>query len=194
MCSLCFTPNLSSILLIEKDQNLTNLKGIADSRKQIKKLRTLRREVKDVRDKLKVALNGDIQRTKNILQNHKELQRLYTHMPPGMIIDNMDQRTFVKRKELDRLLYRKRQLSKEYKTKLMKFAKAQDRIRFMDVFDLKEDDMGKRLRMELKNSETRMRAIKTISRAYKKIISIMMHVSIHMEWSYMNKRINHFVF
>lgn len=83
-------------------------------------MRSLRQEVKEDRNNLKTAVFGDIQRTKNILQKHKDLQRLYQTMPAHMIIENMDQRTFVKRKELDRLIDKRNKLTKRYEYELVR--------------------------------------------------------------------------
>lgn len=107
------------LLYIEKDQTLAALASTAETKKKMRMIKALRREVKDDRDKLKIAVYGDVQRTKNILQNHKTLQRLYQYMPAHLIIENMDQRSFVKRKELDRLICKRNQLTKRYEYELV---------------------------------------------------------------------------
>lgn len=88
-------------------------------KKKLRTIKALNKEVRLDRENLKVAVVGDRQRKKNILQNHKDLQRLYQHMPSHLIIENIDQRTFVKRKELDRLLDKKKKISKKYETELV---------------------------------------------------------------------------
>lgn len=88
-------------------------------KKKLRTLKALNKEVRLDREHLKVAVIGDSQRKKNILQNHKDLQRLYQHMPCHLIIENIDQRTFVKRKELDRLLDKKKKISQKYETELV---------------------------------------------------------------------------
>lgn len=90
------------------------MKESAERKKEYEKLTNLRKDIKDGRAKLKIGLYGDVQRTKNVLQNHKDLQRLYQNMPASVIVENMDQRTFVKRKELDRLVCKKKQLTEKY--------------------------------------------------------------------------------
>lgn len=60
-------------------------------------------------------------------------------------------------------------------------SKLQDRNKFLDVHEMKDDLISKNLRMQIKNSETRMKAIKTINRAYQKIINTMMHDSLYFE-------------
>lgn len=104
---------------IEKDQKLAVLARTAEMKRRVRLIKQLRMEVKDDRDALKSAVYGDSQRTKNILQNHKELQRLFHTMPNHMIIENMDHRTFVKRKELDRLICKRNQMTLKYQTQLV---------------------------------------------------------------------------
>lgn len=59
----------------------------------------------------------------------------------------------------------------------LEFSKFQDRMTYMDTNELKDDTSAKRIRLDLKNSETRMKATKTVNRAYEKIINTMMYVS-----------------
>lgn len=56
----------------------------------------------------------------------------------------------------------------------LEFSRLQDRIKYMDVLQLTDNTIAKKIRMDLKNSETRMKAIKTINRAYQRIITSMM--------------------
>lgn len=88
-------------------------------KKQNRQIIALRQDVKDNREALKLAVFGDTVRSQNILQNHKDLQRLYQSMPNHMIVENMDQRTFVKRKELDRLISQRNKLTLKYEMELV---------------------------------------------------------------------------
>lgn len=109
-------------MFAEKDQKLAVLARAAEMKRRLRLIKSLRLEVKEDRDALKTAINGDSQRTKNILQNHKDLQRLFQTMPNYMIVENMDHRTFVKRKELDRLICKRNQMTLKYQTELVGFA------------------------------------------------------------------------
>lgn len=106
-------------MMHDKDQRLAALARTAETKKRLRQIARLRQDVKDDRDMLKVAVFGDTLRTQNLLQNHKNLQRLYQSMPSHLVVENMDQRTFVKRKELDRLIDRKNKLRTKYETKLV---------------------------------------------------------------------------
>lgn len=95
------------------------MKEKADLEKNVRFVRSMRHDIYESRQKLKIAVYGDVQRVKNILQDHKNLQRLYSHMPAHLMVENIDQRTFVKRKELDRLISKKNQLAKIYAESLV---------------------------------------------------------------------------
>lgn len=105
--------------ITEKDQKLAVLARTAEMKRRLRLIRSLRLEVREDRDHLKNAVFGNSQRTKNILQNHKDLQRLFQSMPNHMIIENMDHRTFVKRKELDRLICKRNQMTNKYRNELV---------------------------------------------------------------------------
>lgn len=55
----------------------------------------------------------------------------------------------------------------------------QDRVKYTDEFELEDDKLARKIRMDLKNSETRMKAIRTINRAYQRIINTMMQVKLN---------------
>lgn len=63
----------------------------------------------------------------------------------------------------------------------MEMSKLQNRIKYSDVAEIHDEEQSKILRMELKSSETRMRAVGAITGAYKTIINTMMHDSIYFD-------------
>lgn len=58
----------------------------------------------------------------------------------------------------------------------MEFSRLQDRMKYSDVLQHKDHHLAAKIRLDLKNSETRMKAIKLINKAYKKIITTMTQV------------------
>lgn len=52
----------------------------------------------------------------------------------------------------------------------------QDRIKYKDSFEQKDEVLARKIHTDLKNSETRIKAIRAINRAYQKIINSMMQV------------------
>lgn len=55
-------------------------------------------------------------------------------------------------------------------------SEVQDRIKYFDVTEFKEEIAGRSVRVNIKKSETRTRAIRTINQAYRKIIDTMLKV------------------
>lgn len=168
-------------LLHQKDLDQRQLRFNAEQKQQAKCLKSLRKHVHNNQELLTAALNCDIQRNKNILQNHQNLQRMYQRKPSHVIAEKMDQRTFTMRKELDLLLHKKKQLSQKYEQSLMELAKIQNRMKFEDVLDLKERALHTKLTVALKNSETRLRPIRTINGSYKKILESLKYDSVYFD-------------
>lgn len=82
----------------------------------------------------------------------------------------------MKRKQLDLLKARNQKLTERYEQRLLEVAALQDRIKYQDTVEPSEIGFTKKVEADLKNSETRTRAIMTVNRAYKKIIDIMLQV------------------
>lgn len=80
----------------------------------------LKSQCRDGRIKLHKILSSDsTQKIQNFLMNHRDMQRLYQRMPIHMVVDNINQRTFVMRKERDRLEFRLDQHKREYRKLLV---------------------------------------------------------------------------
>lgn len=85
-----------------------------------RKSQRLRQECKDGNTKLKTALyDNNTKQLRNLLINHRDMQRLYQRMPSYLVVENIDQRTFVMKKERDRLRSRLNQLTSKYNEKLV---------------------------------------------------------------------------
>lgn len=52
----------------------------------------------------------------------------------------------------------------------------QDRVKYKDSFENEDAIYSRKIHMDLKNTETRIKAIRAINRAYQKIINSMMQV------------------
>lgn len=80
----------------------------------------LKSQCRDGRIKLHKILSSDSsQKIQHFLLNHRDMQRLYQRMPIHMVVDNINQRTFVMRKERDRLEFRLDQHKREYRKLLV---------------------------------------------------------------------------
>lgn len=96
------------------------LEAAANHKRYIRENRNLKRQCRDGRTKLSNVLYGDnTKQIRNFLINHKDMQRLYQKMPVELVVDNINQRTFVMRKERDRLKFRLDQMKNVYKDKLV---------------------------------------------------------------------------
>ncbi|EDV41806.2 uncharacterized protein Dana_GF17661 [Drosophila ananassae] len=128
-------------------------------------------QCRDGRVKLQNVLVGDnAQKIRNYLINHRDMQRLYQKMPIHLVVDNINQRTFVMRKEKDRLEYRLCQLKKHYKEQLLEEAMLQNRIKYEHEILLDEEVKSRMFLKKIENSNVRLKAIKTINNTYKKMI------------------------
>jgi hemerythrin superfamily protein len=61
----------------------------------------------------------------------------------------------------------------------MEIANYQETIRYYDIKEFKEEQRTKELLVELKNSETRMRAIQKLNFSYKQIIDQLLHDALY---------------
>lgn len=61
----------------------------------------------------KISVGNNAHEIRNMLNNHSSLQRLYQRMPIHLVADNINQSTFVMRKERDRLQARLEQLKQK---------------------------------------------------------------------------------
>lgn len=105
--------------ILTKHNQLTKLKNSIEQKKQYKKIINLKDEIIKGRDKLKESGYANNQNLRNILQNHKEILRLCEIFPIDHILEYMNQKIFIKRKENDRLHFKMEQLTKEYENKLV---------------------------------------------------------------------------
>lgn len=147
-----------------------------------KSTRRLRTQCRDGRTKLQNVLVGDnVLNIRNFLINHKDMQRLYQKMPVQLVVDNINQRTFVMRKELDRLSHRLEQLKMAYELKLTERATIENRIKYQNEFILDEEIMMRDFVKDIENSNARLRGIKAVNATYKKIIEVLRHDAIFYE-------------
>lgn len=129
------------------------------------------------------------------------MQRLYQRMPIHLVVDNINQRTFVMRKERDRLEFRLDQEKRVYKNllvsrnyRLYNFlgminifksqvfrAVLENRIQYQNEYVLEEEVKSCDFLKKIENSNVRLKAIKIINNTYKKIIQVLNHDEIFYE-------------
>ncbi|XP_073819510.1 uncharacterized protein [Musca autumnalis] len=167
---------LSKRMIFKRLENRASRKGL------LKSARRLRIQCRDGRTKLQNVLFGDnVLCVRNFLINHKDMQRLYEKMPVHLVVENINQRTFVMRKERDRLMHRLRQLKSDYELKIVQKGEIENRIKYQDEFVLDEELEMREYMKNIENSNTRLRAIKAVNATYKKMIEVLRHDSIFYE-------------
>lgn len=81
----------------------------------------MKKEVKDKRETLKIIQKGDLQRTKNVLQDHPKYQRAFQGKQSYEVLEELENRVFFTRQKLDLYLGERSSLMKQYEDKLVKF-------------------------------------------------------------------------
>ncbi|XP_062559331.1 uncharacterized protein LOC134224103 [Armigeres subalbatus] len=167
--------------IYDRDRKLQTLKTIMARKNKQQYTRRVNKMLKDDTGYLHVANVGDVQRIKNIFQGHFEIQRAYHPLMIENIVEKIDQRTFAKRKALDRLVHRLKTLSDSYEKELIKVSELQDRTKFTDPQELYEEIEAKSYELELRHCGTRIRTADAINRAYNEIIRTMLKDSIYYD-------------
>ncbi|KAH8243935.1 hypothetical protein KR032_011572 [Drosophila birchii] len=159
-----------------------NHESKANRQKYFRENKRLKLQCRDGRTKLQnVLVNDNTHKIRNFLINHKDMQRLYQKMPIHLVVDNINQRTFVMRKERDRLEFRLEQLKQQYKEQLLRRALLENRIKYQNEFILDEELKSRVFLKKIENSNVRLKAIKTINNTYKKMIQVLVHDEIFYE-------------
>ncbi|XP_065354589.1 uncharacterized protein LOC135949058 [Calliphora vicina] len=168
--------------LLSKRLLFKNLENKAYRKQLYKSARNLRTQCRNGRTKLQNILHGNnVVAIRNYLLNHKDMQRLYQKMPVNLVVDIINQRTFVMRKERDRLEHRLQQLKRNYEIKLIERASIENRIKYEDEFVLEEEIKLREFLKKVENSNIRLRAIKTINATYRKVLQVLRHDEIFYE-------------
>ncbi|XP_017874690.1 PREDICTED: uncharacterized protein LOC108621717 [Drosophila arizonae] len=142
----------------------------------------LKIQCRDGRVKLQNIRVGDCtHKIRNLLDRHKDMQRLYQRMPIDQVVDNINQRTFVMRKERDRLECRLGQLKKEYKQILLNRAVLENRIKYQNEYVIDEEVKSRDFIKKIENSNVRLKAVKAINSTYLKMIQVLRHDAIFYE-------------
>lgn len=85
-----------------KANKVAALQKEQDELKTIGRYKWLKKEVKDKREILQSLLKGDVQRTKNVLQDHPKFQRMYQNKQSYEVHAELDLQTFLKQEKLNR--------------------------------------------------------------------------------------------
>lgn len=167
--------------LLKKHVKFYSLEKHVKNEKLVRNCHSLAKQCRDGRTVLNRLKEGASQDVRNLLNNHRDMQRLYRDMPLHLVWENIDQRTFLLRKERDRLEYRLEKQKKYYKKLLLEKASLENRIKYTNEFKLNEECHIKNLQKKVENSKVRLKAVRTVNDTYKKIIQILRHDEIFYE-------------
>ncbi|KAG5681447.1 hypothetical protein PVAND_010883 [Polypedilum vanderplanki] len=167
--------------IYRKNNEVKNHQREHDEMNEADLYRKLKKEFKDKIELLQIVLRGDVQRTKNILINYPNYMRTYQNKQSYEVLEELDAQTFQTRKKLDRYIGERQRLMNEYETFLMDVAQKQETIRYYDIKEFQQERDTKRLYVELKNSQTRWRAIQNINLTYKNVIDQLLHDSLYYQ-------------
>ncbi|KAH8359706.1 hypothetical protein KR093_008423, partial [Drosophila rubida] len=171
-----FTDLLSRRVIYKRHESRANRKLL------LKNSRRLKMQCSDGRIKLqKISYGNNAHEIRNFLIMHRDMQRLYQRMPIQMVVDNINQRTFILRKERDRLEFRLKQRKHEYRELLLDRSEVQNRIKYVNEFVRGEEVISRMLMKKIENSNVRLKAITTINTTYKKIIQVLLQDEIFYE-------------
>lgn len=106
-------------VIFEKDNEVKKLKKERNEELLAIKYGILKKAHKDKIEDLKSLIEGDIQRTKNILLNFPDYLRVYYNKRSEEVLEELDYKTFIMRKSLDRCVNERSRLIKEYEKRLV---------------------------------------------------------------------------
>lgn len=144
--------------VFRKHHDLEKIKQQSEYDAKVEQYAEQTKTIETMRTTLKNLQAGDIQRIRNIFVDDPVQQLMFSGMGSVAIMDCVEHRLFEKRKMLDRLTGEKNRLQKQYEAKLLDLAKLQDRVRYKDGTELPDEVRARRLRVELANSKTRLKA------------------------------------
>lgn len=108
------------LLYLDRCHLYKNFEIKANRERYSSESKRLKSQCHDGRIKLhQILRSNNTHKIQNFLINHRDMQRLYQRMPIHLVVDNINQRTFVMRKERDRLEFRLDQGKREYKDLLV---------------------------------------------------------------------------
>nr|AAX33650.1 Dbuz\CG14609d-PA [Drosophila buzzatii] len=167
---------LTSRLIFNKHEKETLVNRLHQTSERLKE------ECFDGRLKLqKISVGNNAHEIRNMLNNHMSMQRLYQRMPIHLVADNINQSTFVMRKERDRLHARLEQLKHKLNDLLIERSLVENRIKYESSFVLEEELLSRVLLKKIENSNVRFRAIRTINTTYKKMVQVLLQDEIFYE-------------
>nr|CAI5850002.1 unnamed protein product [Callosobruchus analis] len=118
------------INLYTRDKKIIELDTLIAQKKQTKELKGIQREIEQNRKDLENAVQGDKQKLRNTLAEHREMQLAFQNSQPQKVIDMVHQVNFTKRKTRDILKYRMKLKSDRLIDLKLRYALYEDRLKY----------------------------------------------------------------
>lgn len=108
------------LFYVGKANNIADLQQEQDEGFTVQRYKRLKKELKDKREVLRVFWKGDLQRTKNVLQDHPKYQRTYQGKQSYEVLEELEHQVFLKQEKLDLYMGERSDLMKHYEEKLVR--------------------------------------------------------------------------
>ncbi|XP_069705792.1 uncharacterized protein [Periplaneta americana] len=142
-------------------------------RKNAKKIRELKKDIKNVRNVFSETQSRNKQQLLNLLQHHPKIQLACKEMEPLQVIDHMKQLAFTQRKELDHLKHMKKQELKKLKQLQLQAAELNDFDKLPGLNLHKPRYTEQTLTNKIENVGMRYNAAAKINKIYRNITEIL---------------------
>lgn len=107
--------------IIRKSNEITRMQKEQEEISNVELFKTLKKQVKEKRDDLQIQLKGDIQRTKNALQEYSRYQKMYHSKQSYEVLEKLEHHDYNVQEKLDRYRGEKQTLMKLYEQKLVSY-------------------------------------------------------------------------
>jgi hypothetical protein len=107
--------------IIRKSNEITRMQKEQEEISNVELFKKLKKEVKEKRDDLQAQLKGDIQRTKNALQEYSSYQKMYQGKQSYEVLERLEHHDYKVQEKLDRYHGEKLALMKLYEQKLVSY-------------------------------------------------------------------------
>ncbi|KAB0796263.1 hypothetical protein PPYR_10324 [Photinus pyralis] len=169
------------INLYTRDRKILSCDSAIARKKQLKEIKQLRKDIKDNRAELDNAIQGDRQKLRNALAEHRDLQLGFQNLPPIRVIDHLHQGNFNQRKLLDRMNYRMKQKTQTLISLKLELAELEDRLIYEGVEPLPIEEQAQTVTGKVQDAILKKEAAIAVRATYKNILNILKKDSIYFD-------------
>lgn len=162
------------LVLEEKDREVSRYEKNKLERGEERQLAKIRNTVRNKQNSLRNFLESDQRRVWSTLANHERIQRAFGNHSSAVVSEYLQKENDHKRKQLDLLKYRKKQLMRSYRSLVSKANDLEDKV-LVERAGIKTAIEKKRqlIALKVQNNSMRVIAAKYIFYSYEKILKIL---------------------